>query len=92
MPVRKSQKAEREKAARELEELTDDEDNNFEELQKLQDKLYGSATSTCGSVQCKNRSGNPNMRLQCSRCKGQKYCNVQCQKADWVRFCGRVEI
>jgi hypothetical protein len=49
MPNRKSKKAEREKAAKELEDITGG-DIDFKELQDLQDKLYGSASSTCGNV------------------------------------------
>ena len=50
MSRRKSQRAELEKAARELEERSDDENGGFRELQELQDKLYGSAALTCGNV------------------------------------------
>jgi len=90
MPNRKSKKAERQKASKELEDNLD-VDFNFEELQELQDKLYGSASSKCGNVECKNHgSDTAQMHLQCSRCKGQKYCNAECQRADWNRhkyFC-----
>jgi hypothetical protein len=50
MPNRKSKKAEREKAAKELEEMPG-VDLDFKERQDLQDKLYGSASSTCGNLE-----------------------------------------
>ena len=50
MPNRKSKKAERKKAAEELEDMPG-VDLDFKEQQDLQDKLYGSASSKCGNLE-----------------------------------------
>lgn len=47
MPNSKAKKAERKKAAEDLEEGVD---SDFEERQELQEKVYGLATKMCGNL------------------------------------------